>query len=156
MLVYSYKGQEPQPLPERIRLSTGLTRTDSSTFTDEEIADAGYTLSDPKPVINPNQQKVSWTTTGWVVENLTDQEIQNLRDQEWSSVRNKRNELLKNTDWLVIKSTESGKPVDEEIVNYRQALRDITIQDDPFNIIWPSEPISINTIFAASAGRVNN
>ena len=137
MLVYSYKGQEPQPLPERIRLSNGLTRTDSLTFTEEEIADAGYTLSDPKPVVDPNQQKVSWTTSGWVVENLSDQEIQSLIDQEWSSVRNKRNELLKNTDWLVIKATELGKAVNEEIVNYRQALRDITTQEDPFNIIWP-------------------
>jgi hypothetical protein len=36
--LYSYQGQEPQELPERIRLSGGRTRTDSSTFTEEEIA----------------------------------------------------------------------------------------------------------------------
>ena len=41
-MLYSYNGEYPTDIPERIRLSDGSTRTDSSTYTEEEIADAGY------------------------------------------------------------------------------------------------------------------
>jgi hypothetical protein len=41
-VLYSYKGEYPKVLPERIVLSNGTFRTDSSTYTEEEIADAGY------------------------------------------------------------------------------------------------------------------
>lgn len=40
--MYSLRGDTPKPLPNRIRLSDGSTRTDNTTFTVEEIADAGY------------------------------------------------------------------------------------------------------------------
>ena len=30
--LYSYKGADPHPLPEKLRLSDGTTRTDPSTF----------------------------------------------------------------------------------------------------------------------------
>jgi hypothetical protein len=37
MTLYSHKNQYPQPIPNRIRLPDGFTRTDSSTFTPEEL-----------------------------------------------------------------------------------------------------------------------
>lgn len=59
---------------------------------------------------------------------------------QWESVRTQRNKLLQETDWIVIKHNESGDLMPEEWKIYRQNLRDITNQDDPFNIIWPSKP----------------
>lgn len=41
-MLYSINNQYPTELPFRIRLSNGLTRTSPATFTEEDIADAGY------------------------------------------------------------------------------------------------------------------
>jgi len=72
--VYSYKGQIPTELPNRIILSDGRTRTDKTSFTQEELTDAGWILSSKKPSAN-TYQKVSWTGTSWLVENLSDDEM---------------------------------------------------------------------------------
>ena len=58
----------------------------------------------------------------------------------WSAVRAKRDRLLTATDWCVVRAQESGAPVPLEWQAYRQALRDITEQTDPFNINWPVRP----------------
>lgn len=64
--MYSISGSYPSPLPNRIRLSDGSTRTDRSTFTPEEIADAGYVLVDEPPEINENQY-ILWNGVNWEV-----------------------------------------------------------------------------------------
>lgn len=135
--MYSYKSEYPiQLLPERIRLSNGLTRTNSFTFTEEEIIDAGYIkVSDPP---TPNMfQKVSWNGTNWVLENLNESEKQDLIKTQWKIIRQERNTLLSNTDWIIVKNLEHGEPIPQNFVKYRQDLRDITLQPDPFNIVWP-------------------
>lgn len=56
---------------------------------------------------------------------------------EWRQVRSERDRLLKNTDWTQVPDA----PVDQvQWALYRQALRDITKQPDPFNIEWPVAP----------------
>ena len=145
MNLYSFKGQLPQPLPERIRLSSGFTRTDSSTFTEEEIADAGYVLASSSPEYNQNTQKVQWTGSEWEIINLNAEEIEFNTNKKWSEIRNLRDDLLsRKVDWrysryhsevrLGLTTTDSIVDID----NYAQALRDITKQTDPYNIQWPS------------------
>jgi hypothetical protein len=53
-------------------------------------------------------------------------------------VRNQRNQLLKDSDWTQVLDA----PVDKaEWATYRQALRDISLQETfPHNIIWPTQP----------------
>lgn len=59
------------------------------------------------------------------------------------TVRRERDSLLSNTDWIVTKSTELGKSVPVEWLEYRQALRDITSQNNfPHTIEWPTQPSS--------------
>jgi len=60
MILYSFKGQEPKPLPHRIKLPNGFTRTDSSTFTEIEIAEAGFSGPYSLPDYDPLTQKVVW------------------------------------------------------------------------------------------------
>jgi hypothetical protein len=76
MTLYSYQGQYPQPLPHRIRFSDGRTRTDVMTFTEEEIANAGYTAVFDKPIVN-DTQVLEWNsqTIDWVVRDKTLEEI---------------------------------------------------------------------------------
>jgi hypothetical protein len=55
----------------------------------------------------------------------------------WDSIRSKRNQLLAQTDWVVARAYERAEPVPKNYIDYRQALRDITNQADPYNITWP-------------------
>lgn len=54
------------------------------------------------------------------------------------SVRTDRDAKLSESDWMVIKSAETGIALATEWATYRQALRDITAQDGfPHNVILP-------------------
>ena len=56
---------------------------------------------------------------------------------QWAVVRAERNTKLARCDWTQLPDA----PADTAAwATYRQELRDITTQDDPFNIAWPSEP----------------
>ena len=70
------------------------------------------------------------------VESTTADEQAALKTQEWTRVRNKRNGLLEDTDWRA----SSDLTLSNDWKTYRQALRDITTQSDPYNITWPTEP----------------
>lgn len=75
-MIYSLNGTYPRPLPFRIRLSGGSTRTDPDTFTDEEIADAGYVLVSETPSIT-DSQVISWDSdlVDWVVRDKNEVEL---------------------------------------------------------------------------------
>ena len=70
------------------------------------------------------------------VESTTADEQTALTTQEWRSVRNQRNNLLTETDWRA----GSDLTLSDEWKTYRQALRDVPTQSDPFNITWPTKP----------------
>jgi hypothetical protein len=63
-----------------------------------------------------------------------------LVEKEWAKVRYRRFQLLSETDWRVTRAAETGVPVAPQWLAYRQALRDVTNQPDPFNITWPTPP----------------
>lgn len=55
--------------------------------------------------------------------------------------REERDRRLNATDWVVVKAQETGTPVPTEWKNYRQALRDITLQEGfPTDVKWPNPP----------------
>ena len=60
--------------------------------------------------------------------------------QAWARVRFERDRLLSQTDWMVTKAVETGSPMPEGWATYRQALRDVTSQWDPWSIAWPEKP----------------
>lgn len=75
-----------------------------------------------------NKNKFDYNLEEWVIDyNL-----------QWDLIKQIRNKLLQDSDWtqlpdvpILTKSTWAL---------YRQQLRDITNQTDPFNIIWPKMP----------------
>jgi hypothetical protein len=60
MMLYSYQTCWPQELPFRIRLSNGFTCTDPSTFTAEDLADAGFTGPYVEPSYDPDTEILNW------------------------------------------------------------------------------------------------
>jgi hypothetical protein len=56
-------------------------------------------------------------------------------------VKEERAKLLAETDWYVVRQSETGDAIPQEILDYRQALRDITSQEKyPYVVIWPAKP----------------
>ena len=58
-------------------------------------------------------------------------------ERQWDRVRSDRNAHLSKCDWTQLPDSPANK---EAWAAYRQALRDITNQSDPFAIEWPAEP----------------
>jgi len=60
-----------------------------------------------------------------------------------------RDRLLQETDWVSARSVDSGTPVSQEWVAYRQALRDLPVTAEPqldengnlTNVTWPVKPV---------------
>ena len=57
-------------------------------------------------------------------------------ETQWIVVRAERDKRLSATDWTQLPDV----PLETQLLyrDYRQALRDITLQPDPFNILWPN------------------
>jgi hypothetical protein len=60
--------------------------------------------------------------------------------QEWERVRATRNRRLAASDWSALPDVPMSDEVRRAWFDYRQALRDITEQSDPFSIVWPETP----------------
>lgn len=134
--LYSYQGQEPQKLPDKIRLSDGRSRTDSSTFTEEEIAEAGFTGPYERPDYNPKIEIQSWDSElkEWITTPIPDEVfLQRLRDE--------RNIKLSASDWTQLIDSPLTDEEKSAWTTYRQLLRDLPENtDDPKNVIWPLDP----------------
>ena len=74
--MWSFNGAEPvNALPNRILLPGGKVRTDSSSFTTEEISGAGWKSVPAKPTVE-RWQTVAWTGAAW---ETTDADIEEFR-----------------------------------------------------------------------------
>lgn len=63
---------------------------------------------------------------------------------QWKNVRAMRDQKLQESDWTQLPDVPLTSEQRAEWVTYRQALRDVTDQADPFSITWPIAPAAIN------------
>jgi hypothetical protein len=84
------------------------------------------------PVMFPPKPNESYTfdynTKTWILDS----------EKQWKLISQFRNILLQNSDWTQLPDVPLNTK--EAWANYRQQLRDITNQADPFNIVWPIAP----------------
>lgn len=78
------------------------------------------------------------------VRNKTQEEIDNEIQSTWRAIRGRRNDLLLKCDWTQLSDAPLTEEVKQSWIDYRQELRDITLQTDPFNIVWPTQPGQID------------
>lgn len=127
-MLVSFKGAQPQQIPnEHIGKS------------EQELNNLGFVICTQPPILSPGQ-KLWWENNQWYILDPNEAEIA----LKWVEVRNKRDELLKESDIFITRSQEEKVPVDVGVKQYRQALRDITDQPNPFTIEWPNRPIYEN------------
>jgi hypothetical protein len=74
----------------------------------------------------------------WIIENATESEINYRLENQWEEIRLIRNELLKESDWTQL--SDVSQTIKDLWTVYRQELRNITNQQNPFNIEWPIKP----------------
>lgn len=78
-------------------------------------------------------------TQNYIVSDLSADESAAKVGAQWNVIRAERNKLLVESDWTQLPDA----PVDAAAwATYRQALRDVTDQANPFAIIWPQGPSS--------------
>jgi hypothetical protein len=90
-------------------------------------------ITEGTPILIDGKWYQSWNQTV-----ASDSEINYRLENQWFIVRETRNELLTECDW-----TQLGDVASETKnlwAEYRQSLRDITKQENPFNINWPVKP----------------
>ena len=146
MTLYSLNGDYPTALPFRIKLSNGMTRTDPTTFTPEEIADAGYAAVPHSPT-PAHDQTVHWSNTEsqWILRDKTESALQAEINAQWNQVRLQRDRMIADMAWRYERHqrhTRLNLPPMDDIValdTYVQALADLPqTQTDPYNITWPT------------------
>jgi len=71
---------------------------------------------------------------GWSEEQF----LEAYKPDMWGEIREKRDELLLETDWT--QNPDVPDATKAKWQTYRQALRDIPSQSDPYNITWPTRP----------------
>jgi hypothetical protein len=135
----------PKPLPKSFENVSNF-----HTLSDDRLREYGW--YPVRFVANPNKNETSIVTgQAFVVEGnevvqyeqvreKTQEELEQEFNQMWENVKSQRNQLLYECDWTQL--SDSPLTVEQKAlwVVYRQSLRDITIQEDPFNIIWPTKP----------------
>ena len=117
-----------------------LINYDSSTedYIEGSYGGDKYYIENKKPILIPdapnNYSVFNHDTKQWE-KNQTD-------EQRWELIKMGRNMRLTASDWTDTLSAKArlGDELYQQWQTYRQALRDITTQADPFNIVWPVPP----------------
>ena len=71
---------------------------------------------------------------------LTTDEKTAADNSQWAKIREERTQKLKESDWTQVSDSPLSDSKKTEWQTYRQSLRDITTQSDPYNITFPTEP----------------
>jgi hypothetical protein len=74
----------------------------------------------------------------WMQTNASEEEINYRIQSKWEDIRILRSELLSECDWTQL--SDIPTETKELWQTYRQSLRDITSQTNPFSITWPVKP----------------
>jgi len=143
--LYTKNGCLPTILPYVLEYEDGTTSNYGTTFTAEEIARAGWSIAPEPPdasTFNTRTHRAQWDpeTSDFILVSVPQEEIDRHTQRTWDAIRNERNSLLTDSDFIVVKSLERGETIPSDWSTYRQGLRDITTQSDPWNLTWPTKP----------------
>ena len=143
VVTYPYSVQQLKMENKNISFPSNITDALLETFGvyPVELRDSGYDSDYTKDVL-----EVTPTLSGSVyvqTYEITDADETTLntrKEIKWSEVRDERNELLRDCDWTQFQDSPITGSKLTEWQTYRQSLRDITNQENPYNITWPTKP----------------
>jgi hypothetical protein len=125
-------------LPNGKYHNVGIVPPTSDTLLEADVyigvvdPDTQYHGPGGKPVSMPPRPspfaEFNYDTKSWEVDHAV----------AWGKVRSQRQHLLERSDWAALPDVPASTR--QKWLSYRQALRDITQQADPLNIVWPTPP----------------
>ena len=136
--VYDLKAENPNTsfpttIPDSLLEEFGVYKVESK--------DSGYDNDDTKDVleITPILSGSVYVQT-YQITDADSETIEKRKEIKWTEVRTKRNTLLSESDWTQFQDSPITGSSLTNWQTYRQSLRDVTTQSDPYNIIWPTIP----------------
>jgi hypothetical protein len=76
----------------------------------------------------------------WIESKMNQKQINQVNSAQWIQVRQQRDKLLYESDWTQLADCPLSSEKKQEWADYRQQLRNITNQPNPFSIVWPVKP----------------
>ncbi len=116
-------------------------------LTDSVLIDWDVYVVTPTPMPNDYTKNITEGTPvltdgvyyqNWIQTDASQAEIDYRLENQWFIVRQTRNELLAECDWTQL--SDIPQTTKDLWSTYRQELREITNQPNPFNIEWPVKP----------------
>ena len=106
-----------------------------------EMKNSGYDNDDTKDVteVTPILSGSIYIQT-YTISDADTETISKRREIKWSEVRSGRDSLLSESDWTQFNDSPISGSTLTDWQTYRQSLRDITNQSDPYDITWPNIP----------------
>jgi hypothetical protein len=126
--------------------ATGLDREDLST---DALKARGLLRLEPSPspMIDINQTSAfvyevrnDTVYMNWTVTDKTGDELAMAIERKWAQIRSDRRTYLKESDYTQMPDVPLTSEMRAKWLEYRQQLRDITKQSDPFSLVWPTIP----------------
>lgn len=97
-------------------------------------------VSEGQPVWTKDDLRGDYINQVWDVRDMTPEEEAKAIEDQWTIVIQDRNYRLWISDWSQLPDVPLTPEQVQEWRMYRQQLRDITQQTDPFHIVWPTPP----------------
>lgn len=122
--------------------SVGVSTLTGSTFTSNVVTTSKINLNSTLVALGQSttQTQTNFSEGSYASEYqfILDQA---LIDSQWVSIKALRAQKLRESDWIC-SVTDYVVPNKDAWIAYRQVLRDVTQQPNPFELTWPMEPSS--------------
>jgi len=138
-IVYPYSLKRLREDNPRVSFPSELTEAVMNEYDIFEVRQTpkpnDYTkdISEETPILIEGVYYQNWHQT-----DASESEINARIESKWEEIREIRNELLKETDWTQL--GDISQTIKDLYSTYRQELRDVTTQSNPYNIVWPVKP----------------
>ena len=142
-ITYPYSVQDLKLENKNISFPTSIPDSLLETFGiyKVELRDSGYDDDYTKDVveITPILSGSVYVQT-YQISDADETTLNTRKEIKWSEIRESRDVLLSDSDWTQFQDSPITGSKLTEWQTYRQSLRDITTQENPYNITWPTKP----------------
>ena len=139
-IVYPYSIQQLKIDGYNVSFPTDLTSGILEGFGVYSVQQTPMPNDYTKNIVEGTPTLVDGTYTQvWNQTDATQEEIDIKIENQWEQIRVARNEILTQCDWTILSDSPVSSSI-EDWKTYRQQLRDITNQSNPFEVVWPTQP----------------
>ena len=122
----------PAVLTNEVLESFDVYYVETTDYTDDYTKN----IEEGTPILSESSYIQVWNKT-----DATEEEISAKLEEKWVEVRIMRDALLAQSDWTQFQDSPLSGTNLTDWQTYRQSLRDISSQSNPFNLSWPAKPM---------------